>query len=424
MRILLSAYACEPGKGSEPGMGWHWALEIARLGHEVWILTRENNLPSLERALTLQPNLPIHLVGYDLPAWLRWWKKGGRGVNAYYSLWQRGAYQVARRLALKTHFDLIHHITFAVFRQPSLMGRIGVPFVLGPIGGGESTPPRLLGSYPFRGRAVDAARDLANRIAGFNPAVRRSFARAALILCKTKETLAYVPPAYRVKCVMTQDVAIEEDRIAPEPSANPSAPRFLYVGRLLYWKGIHLALQALAQMRRNCPDATLTVAGKGPDRKWLCQMADRLGIAHAVEWNGWVPREQVLDMYRGHTAFLFPSLHDSGGTVIMEALSQGLPIICMDTGGPGAMLPPSCGFKIPVEARSQAEVVCDLAAAMQQLAGNPALRLEMAQRALQAAKENTWRQVVSAPTSISRVLASSLSQGSRLPNRTPWRRLT
>jgi glycosyltransferase involved in cell wall biosynthesis len=167
------------------------------------------------------------------------------------------------------------------------------------------------------------------------------------------------------------------------------------VGNLLYLKGSHLALEALAQVHRHRPDATLTVVGKGPEQKWLCQMADRLGIAHAVAWKGWVPREQVLGMYREHTAFLFPSLHDSGGTVIMEALSQGLPVICLDTGGPGAMLPPSCGFKIPVEDRSQAEVVSDLAAAMQQLAGNPDLRSEMAQRALQAAKENTWSQVVS-----------------------------
>jgi glycosyltransferase involved in cell wall biosynthesis len=376
-------------------MGWHWALEIARLGHEVWILTRENNLPSLEQALILQPDLPIHLVGYDLPRWLRWWKKGGRGVNAYYSLWQRGAYHVARRLAQTTNFDLIHHITFAVFRQPSLLGRIGVPFVLGPIGGGESTPPLLARGYPFRGRAIDSARALANRCAELDPLVRQSFEQAAVILCKTKETLAYVPPASRTKCIMMQDVGTEKDRIAQAPSASPPVPRFLFVGNLLYLKGIHLALEALAQVHRHRPDATLTVVGKGPEQKWLCQMADRLGIAHAVAWKGWVPREQVLGMYREHTAFLFPSLHDSGGTVIMEALSQGLPVICLDTGGPGAMLPPSCGFKIPVEDRSQAEVVSDLAAAMQQLAGNPDLRSEMAQRALQAAKENTWSQVVS-----------------------------
>lgn len=395
MRILLSAYACEPGKGSEPGMGWHWAIEIARLGHEVWILTRENNLPSLERALAMQPDLAIHLVGYDLPGWLRWWKKGGRGVNAYYALWQRGAYHVAQRLALKVRFGLVHHITFAGFRQPSFMGRLAVPFVLGPTGGGESTPPHLLGSYALRGRVLDATRALANRLAGLDPWVRQSFEQAAMILCKTKETLAYVPLEQRAKCIMMQDVGTDKDLISLEPSATPPTPRFLYVGRLLYWKGVHLALQALAQMHRSRPDAKLTIIGDGPDRKWLCQMAARLGVAHAVDWRGWVPREQVLDVYREHTAFVFPSLHDSGGTVIMEAISQGLPVICLDTGGPGAMLAPACGFKVPVQDRSQAEVVDDLEAAMRQLAENPDLRGEMAHQALEAAKENTWSKIVS-----------------------------
>lgn len=395
LRILLSAYACEPGEGSEPGMGWHWALEIVRLGHEVCILTRENNLPSLERALALQADLPIHLAGYDLPRWMRWWKKGGRGVNVYYSLWQRGAYRAARRLAREIPFDLVQHITFGVFRQASLMGRLGVPFVLGPLGGGETTPLMLLRSYPPHGIAVDSVRSLLNLLAGLDPTVRQSFKQAAVILCKTRETLAYVLPAYRAKCLMMQDVGTEEALILREPSASPPTPRFLYVGRLLYWKGVHLALQALARMQRDYPGATLTIAGKGRDGKWLHKMADRLGVSHAVDWRGWVSREQVLSMYQEHTAFLFPSLHDSGGTVVMEALSQGLPVICLDCGGPGAMLPPSCGFKIQVDGRGQAEVVSGLADAMRQLGANPDLRAEMSSRALKAARENTWKHVVS-----------------------------
>jgi glycosyltransferase involved in cell wall biosynthesis len=100
-------------------------------------------------------------------------------------------------------------------------------------------------------------------------------------------------------------------------------------------------------------------------------------------------------MYREHTAFLFPSLHDSGGTVVMEALSQGLPLICLDCGGPGAMLPPSCGFKIEVEGRNREQVVNDLADAMRKLAANPELRAQMSSLALDAARENTWERIVS-----------------------------
>jgi glycosyltransferase involved in cell wall biosynthesis len=393
--ILLSAYACEPGKGSEPGMGWHWAMEIARLGHEVHILTRENNLAAIEMELARHPDLRVYPVGYDLPQWLRSWKKGGRGATFYYSLWQRGAYHAARRLAVTIPFDLVHHITFAVFRQPSLMGRLGLPLVLGPLGGGEATPPRLLEGYPFRGRVLDSARSVLNRLAEVDPAVRQAFGQAALILFKTRETLAYVPPLYRAKCLKMQDVGTEEAVIMREPSANPRTPRFLFVGRLLYWKGVHLALEALALMQRDFPDATLTVVGRGRDQKWLQKTAERIGVSHAVDWKEWIPREEVLSMYRAHTAFLFPSLHDSGGTVLMESLSQGLPVICLDCGGPGAMLPQSCGFKVKVEGQSQVEVVKGLACAMRRLFEDTSLRAEMSSFALQAAHENTWGQIVS-----------------------------
>jgi glycosyltransferase involved in cell wall biosynthesis len=100
-------------------------------------------------------------------------------------------------------------------------------------------------------------------------------------------------------------------------------------------------------------------------------------------------------MYRDYTAFLFPSLHDSSGNVFMEALSQGLPVICLDCGGPGAMLPPACGFKIKVEGRSQQEVVIGLSDAMQELFKNPDVRAEMSAQALKASRENTWPHVVS-----------------------------
>jgi glycosyltransferase involved in cell wall biosynthesis len=234
-----------------------------------------------------------------------------------------------------------------------------------------------------------------NLFARLDPAVRQAFRQAAVILCKTKDTLAYVPYAYRAKCLMMQDVGTEEALILREPFAGPPTPRFLYVGRLLYWKGVHLALQALALTLREFPDARLTVAGDGRDAEWLRKMADRLQVSHAVDWKGWVPRPQALSMYREHTAFLFPSLHDSGGTVVMEALSQGLPLICLDCGGPGAMLPPSCGFKIEVEGRNREQVVNDLADAMRKLAANPELRAQMSSLALDAARENTWERIVS-----------------------------
>jgi glycosyltransferase involved in cell wall biosynthesis len=251
-------------------------------------------------------------------------------------------------------------------------------------------------SYPLRGRVVDSFRALSTLVSKYDPLVRQCFRHAAVIFCATEETLAFVPMAERKKCAFSQHTSATEKMILREPSANPPTPRFLYVGRLLYWKGIHLALQAFAQMRRTHPESTLTIHGRGPEREWLHEMAERLGVADAVNWSErGVTEKQLLDLYREHTAFIFPSMHDSCGAVVMEALAQGLPVICLNTGGPGQILPDKCGFKVAVAKRSQAEVVNDLAAAMRQFAENPDLRAEMSPLALEAAREITWDNVAS-----------------------------
>jgi hypothetical protein len=96
MKVLLSAYACEPGKGSEPGVGWSWVRQIARFA-EVWVITRANNRGTIEKALREEPLPNVHWVYFDLPRWARFWKKGQRGVHLYYYLWQVGIYFLARQ---------------------------------------------------------------------------------------------------------------------------------------------------------------------------------------------------------------------------------------------------------------------------------------------------------------------------------------
>jgi glycosyltransferase involved in cell wall biosynthesis len=399
MRILLSAYACEPGQGSEPGIGWHWAIEIARLGHEVHIVTRANNVEAIERGLDAirgpdgLDSIDVKVHGYDLPRWARWWKKGPRGMHAYYLLWQLGAYRRARSLHRLLRFDLVHHITFGVFRHPSFMGRLDIPFVFGPVGGGESTPPALLRSLPLRGRILEKLRTAANRVALLDPLLRATFRHATLICCNTPETEEQIPARFRAKSVCVHDVAIDGSPLAAAPSTG-GRPRFLFAGRLLYWKGLHLALRALAVLRRELPDAELTIVGDGSDRAWLQEFAHRQQLGDAVQWKGWVPREQVIASYATHTAFLFPSLHDSGGTVIMEAMAQGLPVICLDLGGPGAILPEHCGLKIRARNRTEEQVVADLVDAMRKLAMDAELRQQLAVNALEAAKHQTWAELI------------------------------
>src|SRR5439155_23557282 len=97
LKVLVSAYACEPGKGSEPYVGWNLPLQLS-YHHEIWVLTRSNNRECIEAELQRNPQPGLHIAYLDLPRWASFWKKGRRGIHLYYFLWQVRAFFVARRL--------------------------------------------------------------------------------------------------------------------------------------------------------------------------------------------------------------------------------------------------------------------------------------------------------------------------------------
>jgi glycosyltransferase involved in cell wall biosynthesis len=249
------------------------------------------------------------------------------------------------------------------------------------------------------------------------------FRHATVIFCKTPETQAILPARDRAKSLVQLEIGLEPHRIWQGNTARVANADFLYAGRLLYWKGVHLALKALSELRRERPDATLTVIGTGTDEAKLRKLAVALELRDSVRWLGWVPQEQIWAHYRRYTAFVFPSMHDSSGNVLLEAMSQALPVICLDTGGPGAILPTSCGIKVPVEYQSEAEVVSALSAAMLRIADHPELRVQMGRRALEAARESTWGNVVfNSYAHVEQALAASATHGMNRPNQgKQWR---
>jgi glycosyltransferase involved in cell wall biosynthesis len=95
----------------------------------------------------------------------------------------------------------------------------------------------------------------------------------------------------------------------------------------------------------------------------------------------------------------------------MEAISRGLPVVCLDLGGPGAILPQGCGFKITARGRTEEQVVTDLASAMRDLAVDATLRAELAANALKAAREMTWAALADrAYQEIEKVLAAKTKE--------------
>lgn len=391
-RVLMSAFACSPLQSSEASVGWHWAVEAAQLGHEVTVLTRTCYRKEIEAG----NNIPLHsgtmrFVYLDLAPWISW--SGFRKIlgYVYIYLWQLHALIVAARLHKTERFELVHHITFGGIRFPTFLGLLGVPLVFGPVGGGESAPMLLRKGYPIRGKIVDGLRDLSNWMVRLDPLMHLTFATARYVVLRTPECAALVPLRYHPKIVFEREIGIEcEDEAPGRTLPAPDAPRVLYVGRNLYWKGMHLGLAAFAHLAERFPKARLTIVGGGPERGHWRKLATNLGIEESVLWVDWVDNRQIGDVYASHDIFLFPSLHDAGATVIYEAAANGLPIVCLALGAPGILVDRSFGIVVEANDRPEAAVVGDLAQGLMDLTASASIRIAMGKAARRWALEQTW----------------------------------
>jgi glycosyltransferase involved in cell wall biosynthesis len=404
LRTLLSAYACEPGKGSEPGVGWGWALALARRNHEVWVLTRRNNQTAIEREYGhLEPVIRerLHFLYYDLPRWASWWKKGGRGVHLYYMLWQWGAYQLAKQKHAEEKFDLVHHVTFVSVRQPSFMGELGIPFIFGPVAGGERAPWRLRSDFGRPGWIWEAVRDAFNALVRFDPLMRRTFSKAVRIFVTSPETRDLIPRKFWQKTKIHLAIAIDNCEAADGETSNARDvhsgeaffPRIVYVGNFLYFKGMRLGLIGFAAFLKHHPHARLSMVGSGPDEAGWRKVAQHLGIENNIDWIPRVKQSELVSIYRNHDLLLFPSLHDSGGMVVLEAMQQGLPVACMKLGGPGKLVNETCGIVLDPSGHTVSSMAVALSDALVWLFADRQALARLSAGARQRVLEFTWDRV-------------------------------
>ncbi len=379
LRVLASAYACEPGSGSEPGTGWNWVQQIARF-HDVWVITRENNRPKIEQRLAEQPADNIQFVYYDLPSWARFWKKKQRGARLYYYLWQIGAYFVARKLHREIRFELIQHVTLGNYWIPSFLALLPVPFVWGPVGGGESASRSFWRSFSFRGKVFEMFRDLARWWSSLDPFVGQTAKRATFTLATTRQTEERL---LRLGCKRTgviSKMALSQEEIEQLGSLGwdeGETFRVVSLGRILHWKGFELGLRAFARFHRDYPASEAWFIGNGPERKRLERLTEELGMQDSVVFWGSLPRAEALSKLAQCHALVHPSLHESGGWVCLEGMAAGRPVVCLDLGGPGANVTDESGIK--VAAVSPEQVVNDLAHALRRLADDRGLCQRMGQ---------------------------------------------
>ena len=391
MKVLLSAYSCEPGMGSERGVGWNIVREVAKY-HEVWVLTRpDESKEAIEAELARNPIPNLHFVYFTLPFWQdsRKWGQSG-GMQIHYYLWQIQAYFVARKLHRQIDFDIVHHVTFVKYSSPSFLSLLPIPFVWGPLGGGESAPKPFWQDFDSKARLYEIARNITRRLGELDPFVRYTAKKSSAIRATTNDTAERLYHIGAGKVEILSQLGLTEAELlelAQYKIPEDAPMRFISIGRLLHWKGFHLGLRAFHQA--NLPDAEYWIVGDGSQAEKLQLLAQDLGIADRVKFCGPLSRQETLSTLAHCHVLVHPSLHDSGGMVCMEAMAAGRPVICLDLGGPAIQVTEGTGFK--VDAQTPQQAVADMAESMNKLARDRELVRNIGQAAQQQVSQNfSW----------------------------------
>jgi len=363
MKILVSAIACNPLFGSEAYVGWSAVRALGR-NHELWVIINNQRKEGVQAAVA-KGEVPanIHFIYHGRSeeefdrTFLTPWHPNrliARLANWFnYLEWNNGLLELARKLHAQIGFDLIHHVTYATWRVGSPLVCLGVPFVWGPIGGGEDMPMRFVPTLSVEGAAFEVSRKVSNFVSTFSRAVRRTARFSSHIFVANKETESRADRlrgrkigVSRLLQVFFSDESIAKFSDDPEAKSFVGTLRFFAGGMLEGRKGIALAIRALFEVRAAGVPFEYVFGGNGPERRYLVGLTERLGLSGCIHFSDGFYGDAYVARLRQTHIYLMPSLRDTASITLMEAMLAGCVPIVLDAGGPGEIVNEECGFKI------------------------------------------------------------------------------
>ena len=363
MKILVSAIACNPILGSEAYFGWSAVCALSR-NHEIWVII--NNLAKEgTQAAVAKGEVPsnVHFIyhgrteeelnGTFLSPWNpnRLIARLGSWFN--YLNWNNGLLELARKLHTQIGFDLIHHVTYATWRVGSPLVRLGVPFVWGPIGGGEKMPLPFMSMLSAEGAAFELFRKMSDTLSSFSRPVQRTARHSFHIFAANRETESRVTGlrgrktgVSRLLPAFFSDESIAKFSADVETKSFTGTLQFFAGGMLEGRKGVGLAIRAFSKIHEAGIPFEYVFGGNGPERRYLVSLTERLGLSGRVNFSDGFYGEDYVTRLRETHIYLMPSLRDSASITLMQAMLAGCVPIVLDAGGPGEIVNEECGFKI------------------------------------------------------------------------------
>lgn len=391
MRVLIVAYACSPYRGSEFAVSWGLVKELSQQ-HELWVVVEEEKCRrDIEKYLMENPGelerVKFHYIKKIRNRPLR--KLWPPSYYWYYRRWHKDVLALVEQLHRTSCFDVVHQLNMVGFREPGYLWKLGIPFVWGPIGGMGRLPWRFLPQLGFYGAMYYTGYNLLNALhERFLPRPKRAAQTAGNgLLAATEVDARGALARWGCECRVLAEVGLPPTVALEATDRLPKDPlRIVWSGQHVPGKALNLGLRALAKVS-NDVSWELHVLGSGRmTQKWM-QMASCLGISSRCVFHGWLPREEALRVVSRAHVSLVTSLRDLTSTVLIEALANGLPVICLDHCGFSAAVDDSCGIRVPVN--SPREVIQGIASAVERL-NDEGTRKVLSIGALHRAQDYSW----------------------------------
>lgn len=398
LKVLVNAYACSPGMGSEPGMAWNWVVNLAKFC-ELYVITEGEFRERIEEVVpTLEQGRNLHFYYNPVSDEIRrmCWNQGDWRFYKYYRQWQWKTYLMAKDICASAEIDVLHQLNMIGFREPGYLWKLskesGVPFVWGPIGGLKQFPTAYLDGAGWKMKLFMRLKNFLNVWQlKHDKRVDEAFKTARLLVSSIPDSYRTIKKYKGLESVVIPETGcfLSEVEI-PKERFDGEEFHAMWVGKFDFRKQLPLALRALALAGN--PRIFLDVYGGGSEKQVeeARALADALGITQQVVWHGNQPNGAVMEAMRKAHLFFFTSVSEDTSTVVLEAVSNRLPVVCFDACGMSAVIDTQVGRKVLLSNPGQS--AHDFAQVLNDLEGNRELLKRMSENCKERQRELSWEE--------------------------------
>ena len=350
-KILAIEYACEPNRGSEPGVGWNWSKIISETpGYEITVVTRANNKPVIDEYKKEHPELKVKFEYYDLPDWILKFKNKDKAIVFFFTLWQKGVIKFIKKNINLDDYDLIWDFNFGSLNLPVYTYKLKKNYIVGPVSTKKKVPSDYIKQTGPIQKTKYVLKQFIKEHLRLNPSSWKTLKRADKILLCNKIYREYLPVHQQEKAevVFHNGIDVKEDVSFPVEEKKDTF-KFIFAGRLIDSKNLDIAIKALKIIKDKGIDFSYKIVGDGPLRNKLIKLTEKLELENNIEFISRMKQSELFEEYLNNDYFLFPSILEISSTSVMEAMYFGLEPICFDIMGMNYVLDNAPVCKLPIK---------------------------------------------------------------------------